>query len=126
VLRGRWLVSAGERLGIRKGKDGVHKYRQTVWLEPDDFVWVVRESSALRMAPNVFIAEVVKRAKEFCEKGVWRPIQVEERKVVEREELVACPACLKRFKDVESLRKHFEGDRLHVVKWLERELGGRG
>jgi len=110
------------RFEVERSKKGF-KVQQQVWLDAEAFAWVLREASRLEVAPNVFIAEVVRKAKEFCEKGEWTPIKVAQVMKVEEKVLYCCPACDKAFEDPKWLRKHLEANRDHLLSWLR---GGEG
>jgi hypothetical protein len=109
------------RLGIRPGTKKV-KHLQKVWFDTETYAWVLQQADALNMAPNTFIVEVVRKAREFCERGEWSPIAVQA--VVEKVKTVVCPACLKEFRDVSEVRRHLNNDRLHARRWVEEAIGG--
>ena len=107
-------------LRIKKSKR-TYKVQQVVWLDAESFAWAVAEANKLGIAPNVFIAEVVKKAREFVESGEWTPIRVEQAVKVEEKILYCCPACEKVFEDIKWLRKHLEVDKEHLLSWLGGE-----
>ena len=99
------------------------KVQQVVWFDAESFAWVLSEANRLGVAPNVFIAEVVRKAKEFCEKGEWTPIKVEEKVRVEEKVVYCCPACGMEFDDPKWLRSHMSSKKDHLISWLR---GGEG
>ena len=110
------------RFEVERSKKTI-KIQQVVWLDAETFAWAAVEASRLGVAPNVFIAEVVKRAREFCEKGEWTPVKVEQAVRVEEKMVYCCPACEKAFEDVKWLRKHLDSNKDHLLSWLR---GGEG
>jgi len=111
-----------DRLGI-KARERARKYPQTIWLEQEDFAWVAQNAAQLGMALNEFISAVLKRAREFCERGEWAPLQVVERTRVEKEVRVMCPFCGKEFEDSTKFGKHVEEERDHVIDFFESRWG---
>ncbi|MEM4469204.1 MAG: C2H2-type zinc finger protein [Candidatus Nezhaarchaeales archaeon] len=83
----------------------VKKIQQVVWLEPLVFAKVAELSAKLNVAPNVIIAEIVKK---YLESGV-EPIKVVE-KTVEVPVGFYCPVCLKRFTLPSDLIDHIRGN----------------
>ena len=65
------------------------KFQQVIWLEYDDYMWVMGLVGESGLAPNMVIAKIVQAAKKYSEQGVWKPI-------IEREVRVVgyrCPFC---------------------------------
>ena len=113
---------SAESLGIERGTKK-QKFPQTIWLDAELMSWCLTNAESLGLATNSFIVEVLKKAKEFCEKGSWTPLKVEERKVIEREVKVVCPFCRKEFVDFGEFEKHVEGDRDLIVEFFESRFG---
>jgi len=108
-------------LGIER-KAKTFKMPQQIWVEGELFAWIVTEATKLGMAPNTFIVEVLRKAREFCERGSWSPIITKEVVKVEKVTKAMCPACLKEFDDTMSFIEHVKRDKLHVYQWL-KEVG---
>lgn len=113
---------SAERLGIAKGAKR-QKFPQTIWLDSELMSWCLENAGNLGLATNAFVVEVLRKAKEFCEKGSWTPLQVVEKTKVEKEIKVVCPFCRKEFSDAVEFEKHVEGDRDLIIEFFESRFG---
>jgi Zn finger protein HypA/HybF involved in hydrogenase expression len=113
---------SAERLGIAKGVKR-QKFPQTIWLDNELMSWCLENAGKLGLATNAFVVEVLRKAKEYCEKGEWSPIQVKQEKVTVKEVKVQCPACFKEFDDTVAFEKHLKEDPWHVVERFKEFFG---
>jgi hypothetical protein len=113
---------SAEALGIPKGTKR-QKFLQKVWLDAELMSWCLTNAESLGLATNAFIVEVLRKAKEFCEKGSWAPLQVVERTKVEKEAKVVCPFCRREFGDFGEFERHVEGDRDLIIEFFESRFG---
>jgi len=113
---------SAERLGIKKGSRQ-HKFPQTIWLDADLMAWALNNAAQLNLAVNSFIVEVLRKAKEYCERDEWSPIKVEQQRVTVKEVKVKCPACFKEFDDTVVFERHVREDPWHVVERFKEFLG---
>lgn len=78
------------------------KVVQMIWLEPAVMAKVLEIADKANVAPNVVIAEIVKRYFAFNPEPI-KTVEVEkEVKIVKP----VCPACLKEFDSVAEVRDH--------------------
>ncbi|MEM4846908.1 MAG: hypothetical protein QW794_04025 [Thermosphaera sp.] len=81
-----------------------HKFKQIVWLDGATFMKVIEVSNKTGMAPNVVIAEVVKK---YLNGGNNEPVKVIEKQVVTPMGFY-CPFCLKSFRARNDLLDHLK------------------
>jgi uncharacterized C2H2 Zn-finger protein len=105
-----------KELKIDVPKKKVQKYQQRIWLEAQEYVWVIEESEKLGVAPNVFISQLVKKMHEFYREGKFTPIVVQEKTVEKERKVITCPGCLEEFKDVFTFTEHLKKAHDGVIK----------
>jgi hypothetical protein len=116
LKRGFCILISGERVSIEVPKKKGQKYQQRIWLEAQEYVWVIEESERLQTAPNVFISQLVKKMHEFYKEGKFTPILVQKETVEKEKKVILCPGCLEEFKDVATFTEHVKNTHEGVVK----------
>lgn len=77
------------------------KHPQTIWLKTSIFSKILELSSQLGVAPNVVCSMIIEKYLSNCE-----PIQ--KVTVKEKEIVIECPFCYRRFNDLHELRVHLK------------------
>jgi hypothetical protein len=99
---------------IRPGKKE-RKFQQVVWLDLETYSWILELSRQYDQAPNVVIADILK---QLHEKGFEPSRSVVKTEAVKAEtvEVLMCPICWGRFRDMANLRKHLEAEHPEAAK----------